>query len=726
MQRGYQLVDMAKPVTLDKGDDGGFWSLAENSDCYHANGRFLHALQYLRVQPADAGAEEEIRAFRALSLRRHQERFREFAGRVGPNGTERLTRALHDRYEPEFGLIAPDPSAAAKAVRESLNIWLDLTRKLSANTFPTDSARLFGERVLPYLYSPGVLGQNYTQADRELSLPIFKALEEHPYPVIRLYAAHWQSKQLLKLGNITRAEAEKRHRRLIEEAKGWIDKAPFKNPAPHRIAFYDLLAQVLKDPPRSEDQKVVERTEDYFVLAEFMLQRRDVVAGPLIQAAVHSALRREDHARALDLISRMRQMVDNPPHRLFSDPQKRIEIELDRAQGVILKVSPHLDKQRTLPWDKVTTLAEAKAIPQAHVLMAPLREGRHVYFFAGSVEPGSKKPYLQLVRAPLDGGKPQLLGKAFVTFKDLVGRDAKAPFNRLPRFVTECVIHRERLYAGTVGDGIYVFPLAGGDGVRIGEKEGLPAPAVVSLAALQDKLFAVLKGGYIVMHDLETKRTEVIASSRRTEALSPFDNAKPFYADNLRTDPPRRRVLFRMYQTSNQHPLSGMWEYNLKTRQFKKLLPLAFYLASPVQDGNFYMDSFSEVEYEGKPGWKKQEGLGRFDLAKDKFTLLLGKSPDGIDEQKPAGIPAQLSTLIRPLPGSAESKLYHGGYLWLSAPFSRTPIKGGKKEILPHVQDPRTLQVQFNECLEAVSQNELLVGDWRALYLVRLKGLAPQ
>ena len=70
--------------------------------------------------------------------------------------------------------------------------------------------------------------------------------------------------------------------------------------------------------------------------------------------------------------------------------------------------------------------------------------------------------------------------------------------------------------------------------------------------------------------------------------------------------------------------------------------------------------------------------------------------------------------------------LFHGGYLWLSSPFSRTPIKGGKKETLPHVTRMGTLQVHFNECLEAVSPNELLVGDWRGLYVVRLKELAPK
>ena len=46
---------------------------------------------------------------------------------------------------------------------------------------------------------------------------------------------------------------------------------------------------------------------------------------------------------------------------------------------------------------------------------------------------------------------------------------------------TTTAIAHDKLYAGTVSEGILVFPLAGGNPTRIGEKQGLPANSVHKL-----------------------------------------------------------------------------------------------------------------------------------------------------------------------------------------------------------------------------------------------------
>src|SRR5207245_741631 len=106
------------------------------------------------------------------------------------------------------------------------------------------------------------------------------------------------------------------------------------------------------------------------------------------------------------------------------------------------------------------------------------------------------------------------------------------------------------------------FPLTGGDGVHIGEKQGLPSLGVLSLAGLDGQLVASLDGGFLVAYDVSAERCNVVASSRRTEPRSPLDNGKPFRATELIADPPRHRVLFHVIVVSEslKHPGHGTWE----------------------------------------------------------------------------------------------------------------------------------------------------------------------
>jgi hypothetical protein len=200
----------------------------------------------------------------------------------------------------------------------------------------------------------------------------------------------------------------------------------------------------------------------------------------------------------------------------------------------------------------------------------------------------------------------------------------------------------------------------------------------------------------------------VVASSRRTESRSPFDNGKPFRALELVADPPRQRVIFHVIHDNVKHPNNGTWEYSLKTAQFKKLLPMALFHPSEVNEGAFFMMG-SEWGAPISEFW-----IGRLDLATDRFTLLVGKTPAGIEAQKPAGLPAEFSATF-------PEKTFHDGHIWSPFPFGRQPIQGGAPEFFQHVRGGLGLNAHFGDCLRAVGHDELLLGDWRGLYLVRLK-----
>jgi WD40 repeat protein len=700
-QRGRQLVEAAKSVPPGTPDHGGYWSLAENQEAFYAEARFAMELRYVRLQPPDATLAEKVAAFRSAGLRRHVDRVRELARRVQTTtgGMDRLTEAVAVRYVTQLESIAPDSGQLAAAIQDVLKIWLDRSRQLAGDAFPTQNLPLFAQFMLSATCTPGYREMKYTTADLEVIAPALRALQEHPHPVVRLYAADFETKQLLQLGRLRPAEAEGRRRLAMEEARRLIERPPFQPPDRHRIAFYLFLSHALKQTLAGKDGAGI---EEGFALADYMLERGDVVAPTWLEVAGMAIGHKEYHARALHLMRRMALVYDAPKHRLFHDPYiGGFKRQLDNIEWATLKMSPQLDKvSPPLPWDQVVRLVELAGVPSANVLMAPTREGQHVYLFAGGTDPASKRPFLRLLRTKLSGGPPELLGKAFVALKNFDPKQPGHAFRELPRFVSQCVIYQGHAYAATVEDGIYAFPLVGGEPIHIGEKEGLPSPAVVSLAAIGGKLVAALEEGYLVALDLGTNRCEVIASSRRTQTASPFDNGPPFRARDVLADPERHRVLFLVMQGLFQHPNTGTWEYNLETRRFRKLNSLFLYRPSPARSGKFYL--------------KGHDWLGRFDLATDRFTLLQGKSPEGTLPQTPAGLPRDISAA---LPGM----LYLGDYVWQASPFGRLPATGGKVEFLPHVTLRTALNVVVGEALEAISPRKLLVADWRGVYLVHLK-----
>jgi WD40 repeat protein len=705
-RRAQQLIDAARARAGASGDPGGFWGRGETADSYSAEGRLYGQLRYVRLRPPDRQVEEELAAFRVGCVRRQVERVRELAGRVprDPGGFGRLTSALINRYVTQVQAFAPDSATLAKAVRDLLAAWLEVTRDMPPDGMDAGQTAQFAHYVLSAACHTGFRELTYTEADRALLLPLLRALRKHPVAAVRLYAADWETYQLVKLGRINDEEAGRRAALAVEEARRLIERPPQRP----RVALYLFLEHMLQAGRLQSGGRPA--AEQWFALADSMLERGDVVAGPWCHAAAAGLASREYHARALNLIRRMREVYAAPWHRVFHDPSRLVPRELDRTEDTILKLSPGLARERPgVPWDRVLTLAESQRLPQANALLAPLRHGRHVYLLAGGTDRARTRPFLRLVRASLDGGPPELLGKAFVTLKDFDAGHPEYAFRGLPRFVTECVIQDGRLYAGTGSDGIYVFPLAGGDAERVGEEEGLPSPAVVSLAAADGKLVAALEDGYLVVYDPGRKRCEVIASSRRTRRASPFDDGRPFRARDLLADPERHRVLFVLVQETFTHPNTGTWEYNLKDRRFRKLLPLALYRPSRVEGGAFYLDGRE---------WSGATWLGRFDLATDRFTLLQGKDPAGLVPQGPAGLPRDFSAVF---PG----KVYFGGHVWQAFPFARRPAAGGKEEYLPHPTQPSMLNASAAECLESVGTDRLLVGDWRGLYLVHLQEPRP-
>jgi hypothetical protein len=705
VRRGQQLIDSAKPRVNEMPDNGWFYSRAESGPCFQAEATTWEALKAITITPADPSIGEDILEFRKACLRRNLDRLAEIVAlkKGSPRGKlQRLTLGLRSNFLHNFQEFAPDAAAYKRALRQAARIWLELAAQIPREQFPVETAAAFADSVMYALYALPRPGSKLSAPDADTIAPILKALTEHAHPLLRLYGSHYQMKQQLAGQQIARQQAEQRFRDNLDAAKRWIDQAPFNNPDPHRLAFYEFFSVVLPSAQLDLDGKLID--ELYVALAEYMLDRKDVPGHVTTYIAGHNLINDRSKLFArLQLIRRFKEMYAAPEHRLFSDPLKNIARQLSNFEATILRIDPALAKQQqVVPWDQVIRLAEADKLPSTSRFYTPVRHENHVYFLAGVHDPADKKKvYLELKRVALSGGAVVALSKLPITLRDYDGKNPLYAFN-YANCVVQSVIHNKYFIAGTARDGVYVFPLEGGAPGRIGEKEGLPAEHVDALTAQDNQIVASLEGGYLVQIDLATRRIEVLASSRRTNKLSPFDNDRPFYVRTILADPERQRVLFPVGLASFTHPNTGMWEYNLTTRQFKKHLPMPWFHFSEVQAGVVYLQH------------NQREWLARYDLAKDRFTVLEGRTPDGLEKQQPAGLPKDFSALFN-------DRLYHGGFLWETSPLERRPLGSNNGELLPHPGRERMLQVYVRECLEPIGPRELLVGDWRGLYVVRLK-----
>lgn len=131
---------------------------------------------------------------------------------------------------------------------------------------------------------------------------------------------------------------------------------------------------------------------------------------------------------------------------------------------------------------------------------------------------------------------------------------------------------QDALFIGT-SDGI--FKLGGNLSVcdHWGVNEGLPDGGVQSMAVVDDELYAVLDGGYIVCHDLRSASWEILASSRRKEKKSAFDDMNHGWSTRgLIADPIRHRVIFSVTCGQAANPMHGLWAIDTKTHAIVQLL----------------------------------------------------------------------------------------------------------------------------------------------------------
>ena len=519
----------------------------------------------------------------------------------------------------------------------------------------------------------------------------------------------------MKAKKITVADGISRHRAMLADGKALIERPPLAPHDPFRAAVYRLLGDAIDHLYLHDKGRSV--VAEYLDLCEFMLARGDVVEDVITRAVNYGSDDRALNLRALRIVDRTVQLVDSPERRLFDGHVDRLKVHsMKPARHKLLTKLPDLLKV-TLPWESAQKLVSNSDLKATRLLSVFVHD-KHIYVFAGG-GPHEKAPReLQLVSIPVAGGAAKVLSKMLIAVDDPPEpRRHWAFWDDPEHFIAQTVVAGDRVYAGTSREGILVFPLSGGAPVRIGEKEGLPSQQVHKLTMVGNTLIAALAGGYIIAYDLETRRCTTLASSRRSDKLSPFDNAGPFEVQELLADPARKRVLFRVAGRVLDDARAGFWEYSLATGQFKKM-PMNFagtWSQVSVAEGRFYVHDTDFF-----PAGPAADRVFEYDLASDRLTLLHGDPGRDHAGQKPIGLPAGFTAMFPRYFYS--SLLYQRGQVWQAGPFGRRSLDGKTEEFYPSPHN-NDWKYSFHPhlSLQALSDTQLLIGDHEALYLMRLK-----
>jgi hypothetical protein len=336
-------------------------------------------------------------------------------------------------------------------------------------------------------------------------------------------------------------------------------------------------------------------------------------------------------------------------------------------------------------------------------LFRPLVQDGQVFALTLSIKQwGAPEDYLQLVKVPLAGGSLSFLGQARVSGIDwgLNGPEGlkRGPAGRLATNVMTdwAWVHDVRAacigadcYFAATSWGVLMFPRNGGPVARLCTTNGLPSDEAHSLAFLDGTLFIgageLRRAGYLAAYDLRKREISVLASSRRSEHLSPLDDQPPFCAFSILAEPPRHRLLLAVSSANlpskiprNTDPSMGIWTYVPGTGKFDRLASL--YL--PVNPFGTHDNNWAGLTDSNTLVLKGTWTNTLFDLSNNALRPVYGSTaqPPATDELWTTPIPGQ--------PGmyriATAPFLVMDGWFYSAMPFERRALSTGlRQEISP-------------------------------------------
>jgi hypothetical protein len=612
---------------------------------------------------------------------------------------------LFDTYSASVGVCAkylrwagPDAAYATRKVNEIIERWLKVTSKLPVNR-PYVPRILTPWHVLTFYppdYDRGIPGE------RELEQVdgVFATMEKHSDPVIRFQGRCgriWISMRNKK------TTPEKAYKLYIEARNDTLHALHNPSePAPQVVvvAYYDFLSVLFFNNGldfRAAKANQVEKFDAWESMLDF-----NIVVASVITRYGEDDVEPDFVARKLALIDRTVPMIDDSSVPVEGGFRRNLKEFLVNSRSKLLEKLGKQTNKVELPAERVQTLVDISDLKGVAEIYLPTIAGMDVYAIALSHESHwsrkGEKQSLRLLRVPLSGGEPQLLGQTPNSLRIDIHP------------ITGCQVGPKEVYAATRDQGLYAFPRDGGAPRRIDDKE-YPSECFESLAYYDGRLYAGLVGGYLVSIDPATGKYDVLASSRRRERASPFDDGKVFNVPYLAADTKRQRLVFLLHQGPTDPALpNGLWSWDPLKKEFKRLLETGgreWGLSGNPIAGDHLLLSNGRMTAD-------------VDLATDKFSVLWAATNPGYPTSNGPLLHTR-DALCQESFQVSGPQMFRNGILWSAAPFARMSVADKKQEVFPAPERKKSLRTGPYTTLLSAGENDILVGSTTAIWLIALR-----
>jgi hypothetical protein len=640
--------------------------------------------------------------------------------------------ATFEKYTKEFSdalfflLNSRLPAEKWVQTQEQLRHWIALARKYPTARSETGRS-LFWYVLGQYRYPPQL---NEEQVARLRKL--WEEIGENTNPLLAVYGRLGVVATEVafdKLSDDQRRAKVRAYRLFVQEQ---LEKDDLPSPRVRLtlyLATYDGVRQLINRPGYGDELKE---------LTEFMLKRNELVTSIAQMTAFHFETRptSEDHRYAYDVLRRALLIVDG------ENKDRFLVYETDSSQlrhALDLARREFRSRQAQIAQRDPTAISGLfVSLPQAQTL---IDLHRHKEGLLWLYQPVVDKGTINVAAIEMSGSPPRQFA---LLLRITPGEDGKwesrkieVPSRGKPwiegglsgsarsyggYFGMAACVHQGRYYLGTKDLGIYVFPFDDSAPERITTAEGLPSNFVQGLDCFDGKLYAYLgepdlngnKESYFISWDIQERKCEVLASSRRKEKLSPFDDNRPLETNFFRTDGKRKQLLFSAFFSNTWHPLNGLWAFDVATKKFQRL-----FLLHHSDIGILSPSSRIEGDLLQMP---TNMGVFTYDLAKNDGHLLYdGKIRLEVGAVRSAVHAVRQNPAYRQWTNKTWDArgpfVLAGGWLWAAEPFSRRSLAGGTPELLaPLRPDQRFFQPR--EGLQKFDDRRLLVCDSFGVWLV--------
>ena len=332
------------------------------------------------------------------------------------------------------------------------------------------------------------------------------------------------------------------------------------------------------------------------------------------------------------------------------------------------------------PWGNPIQLLDVKQFPQLDAFVWVGIAGDTVYglgvkdkFGNRSVVSLDNRIEFFLVRAPLGGGTAQIVNHAnFTTAHD----QNRQPIPHIELVGSNLLLLVAEAPSRGKSFGVYAMPVDGKPVVRLDEQWDLPNHEIGAFTVVNNQIFLGLSG-YLVKCDLDSKKTEVLASSRRAEQRSELDNGELFQTLFLHPDAKRDRIIVTLVRGSETQTV--VYDHGSSTRTANAHCRTEFW-ALDLADGRLKLLA-------SRAGGFAPGSIGNQSGA----DQLLFSGPFHLEALHLDA--AKLETLSTGLPMEDQEwklgpQFIQQGYLWSGGAFGRVALAGKKKERFPWVSPP--------------------------------------